>query len=305
MATGPACAAWRRVLLKSMTGFGRGQAPARDGAWLVELRCVNSRFLDSHFRLPHGLAGLEERIKKLLASRLTRGRINIAVKATGAVEVPPKLLLNKPLVHEYRRVLDELKAELGMTSEPGLGPFLSNRDLILVEEASPDMEQLWAELAPALNQALDEVDVMRAAEGANLAQDLAERLELLDRLFSEAAAQAPQVVENYRNKLKDRIAQLLADTEPDPQRLALEVAILADKCDVTEEAVRAQSHLVQFREALQATEPVGRKLDFLLQELNREANTMTSKLPDAKASQLCVDIKTELERLREQVQNIE
>jgi len=292
-------------LLKSMTGFGRGQAPARDGAWLVELRCVNSRFLDSHFRLPHGLAGLEERIKKLLASRLTRGRINIAVKATGAVEVPPKLLLNKPLVHEYRRVLDELKAELGMTSEPGLGPFLSNRDLILVEEASPDMEQLWAELAPALNQALDEVDVMRAAEGANLAQDLAERLELLDRLFSEAAAQAPQVVENYRNKLKDRIAQLLADTEPDPQRLALEVAILADKCDVTEEAVRAQSHLVQFREALQATEPVGRKLDFLLQELNREANTMTSKLPDAKASQLCVDIKTELERLREQVQNIE
>lgn len=292
-------------MLKSMTGFGRGQAPARDGAWLVELRCVNSRFLDSHFRLPHGLAGLEERIKKLLASRLTRGRINIAVKATGAVEVPPKLLLNKPLVHEYRRVLDELKAELGMTSEPGLGPFLSNRDLILVEEASPDMEQLWAELAPALNQALDEVDVMRAAEGANLAQDLAERLELLDRLFSEAAAQAPQVVENYRNKLKDRIAQLLADTEPDPQRLALEVAILADKCDVTEEAVRAQSHLVQFREALQATEPVGRKLDFLLQELNREANTMTSKLPDAKASQLCVDIKTELERLREQVQNIE
>jgi uncharacterized protein (TIGR00255 family) len=146
---------------------------------------------------------------------------------------------------------------------------------------------------------------MRAAEGANLAQDLSQRLELLDRLFEQAAAQTPQVVENYRIKLKDRIAQLMADPEPDPQRLALEVAILTDKCDVTEEVVRARSHLEQFRQALEANEPVGRKLDFLLQELNREANTMTSKLPDAKASQLCVDIKAELERLREQVQNIE
>lgn len=305
MAIGPARIPWRIVLLKSMTAFGRGQAPARDGAWVVELRCVNSRFLDPHFRLPHGLAGLEDRIKKLAATRLTRGRVNIAVKATGAVEAPPRLVLNKPLVHEYRRVLDELKQELGMNNDPGLGPFLSNRDLVLVEDASPDLDQLWSELEPALNQALDEVDAMRAAEGANLAKDLSERLELLDKLFSQAAAQAPQVVENYRAKLKDRIGQLMADPEPDPQRLALEVAILADKCDVTEEAVRAQSHLVQFREAIDATEPVGRKLDFLLQELNREANTMTSKLPDAKASQLCVDIKAELERLREQVQNIE
>jgi len=291
--------------LKSMTAFGRGQAQAHDGAWVVELRCVNSRFLDPHFRLPHGLAGLEDRIKKALAVRLTRGRINIAVKAAGAVEAPPKLILNKPLVHEYKRVLEELKTELGLSGDPGLGPFLANRDLVLVEDASPDLDQLWAELEPAFSQALDEVEAMRSTEGANLAKDLAERLDLLEELFSQAAAQAPLVVENYRVKLKDRVAQIMADLEPDANRLAMEVAILADKCDVTEEAVRAQSHLAQFREALEASEPVGRKLDFLLQELNREANTMTSKLPDAKASQLCVDIKTELERLREQVQNIE
>lgn len=288
-----------------MTAFGRGQAQAHDGAWVVELRCVNSRFLDPHFRLPHGLAGLEDRIKKALAVRLTRGRINIAVKAAGAVEAPPKLILNKPLVHEYKRVLEELKTELGLSGDPGLGPFLANRDLVLVEDASPDLDQLWAELEPAFSQALDEVEAMRSTEGANLAKDLAERLDLLEELFSQAAAQAPLVVENYRVKLKDRVAQIMADLEPDANRLAMEVAILADKCDVTEEAVRAQSHLAQFREALEASEPVGRKLDFLLQELNREANTMTSKLPDAKASQLCVDIKTELERLREQVQNIE
>ncbi|KMY65944.1 hypothetical protein AAU61_18310 [Desulfocarbo indianensis] len=292
-------------MLKSMTAFGRGQAQAHDGAWVVELRCVNSRFLDPHFRLPHGLAGLEDRIKKALAVRLTRGRINIAVKAAGAVEAPPRLILNKPLVHEYRRVLEELKAELGLSGDPGLGPFLANRDLVLVEDASPDLDQLWAELEPAFRQALDEVEAMRSTEGANLAKDLAERLDLLEELFSQAAAQAPLVVENYRVKLKDRVAQIMADLEPDANRLAMEVAILADKCDVTEEAVRAQSHLGQFRESLEANEPVGRKLDFLLQELNREANTMTSKLPDAKASQLCVDIKTELERLREQVQNIE
>ena len=288
-----------------MTAFGRGQVQSRGGAWVVELRCVNSRFLDPHFRLPSGLAGLEDRIKKYLAVRLSRGRVNVSIKAIGAVEAPPKLVLNKPLVQEYRRVLEELQEELGISSDPGLGPFLSNRDLILVEDASPDLDQLWSELEPALEQALDQVDAMRAAEGANLAKDLAERLDLLERLFAQATAQAPLVVENYRARLQERIAQLMADPEPDPQRLAMEVAILADKCDVTEEAVRAQSHLEQFRAALAASEPVGRKLDFLLQELNREANTMTSKLPDAKASQLCVDIKAELERLREQVQNIE
>jgi uncharacterized protein (TIGR00255 family) len=231
--------------------------------------------------------------------------VNVTVKAAGAAEAPPRLVLNRPLVREYRRVLEELRAELGSDQDPGLAPFLANRDLILVEEADPDLEAMWAELAPAVEAALEELEAMRLAEGAHLAADLAERLDRLAGLLQEAAAAAPEVAEAYRQRLHERIAKLLPDVEADPQRLALEVAVIADKCDITEEAVRAQSHLEQFGVFLAAAEPVGRKLDFLLQELNREANTMSSKLPDAPASQLVVEIKAELERLREQVQNLE
>ena len=290
---------------KSMTAFGRGQAPAGQGYWIVEVRCLNSRYLDPHLRLPPNLAGLEERIKKYLARHISRGRVQLSLRAAGMTPTTPRLVLNRPLVQEYRRVLAELKAELEVEEDPGLAPFLANRDLILVEEETPDLDALWAELEPALAQALEQVEAMRAAEGANLAQDLAARLERLRELFAKVAQAAPAVVEAYRAKLTERIAQLTGQPQPDPQRLAMEVAIIADKCDVAEEVVRAQSHLDQFAAFLQADEPVGRRLDFLIQELNREANTMASKLPDATAAQTVVEIKAELERLREQVQNIE
>ena len=217
----------------------------------------------------------------------------------------PRLVLNRPLVREYQRVLDELQQELGLSQEPGIMPFLYNRDLILNQEEGPDPEALWLQLEPALSQALAGVEQMRAAEGAALAQDLSARLEVVGDLFQQAAARSPEVVGAYQQRLSERIAALTAETEPDPQRLALEVAIIADKADITEEAVRAASHLEQFRVFMQKGEPVGRKLDFLLQELNREANTMGSKTPDAAAGQVIVELKAELERIREQVQNIE
>lgn len=292
-------------LIKSMTGFGRGQSPAGEGAWVVELRTVNSRFLDHHLRLPSGLAALEERVKKHLGERLTRGRVSLNISASGAVQAPPRLVLNRPLVREYRRVIDELREELGSDHDPGLGPYLTNRDLVLAQEESPDLEALWTQVRPALDQALDELDAMRTTEGASLAQDLGQRLDRLAELFEQAAARAPEIVENYRQRLNERITKLMGQVEMDPQRLALEVAIIADKCDITEEAVRARSHLEQFRAFLASPEVVGRKLDFLIQELNREANTMGSKSPDAEASQLIVELKAELERVREQVQNIE
>lgn len=292
-------------MLKSMTGYGRGQASAGEGAWVVELRTVNSRYLDFHLRLPPSLSALEERVKKALAARLTRGRVSLTVNALGPVATAPHLVLNRPLLAEYRRVLAELQQELGLSEEPGLAPFLYNRDLIQVLEEGPDPEAVWAQLEPALGQALEEAEAMRAAEGQALAQDLGQRLQRVQELFQQAAARSGEVVENYRQRLQERIARLLDEPQLDPQRLALEVAVIADKSDTTEEAVRAASHLEQFRQFLTAEEPVGRKLDFLLQELNREANTMGSKTPDAEASQTIVELKTELERIREQVQNIE
>jgi uncharacterized protein (TIGR00255 family) len=292
-------------VIKSMTGYGRGQAPAGEGAWVVELRTVNSRFLDFHLRLPHGLIAMEDRVKKLLSASLTRGRVNLTVNASGIVESTTRLVLNKPLVQEYRRVLDELREELGMEQDPGIMPFLHNRDLIQTQEDGPDPDAVWAQLQPALAHALAETEAMRAAEGQALDQDMRERLEVVQDLFDRAASRSEEVVNNYRKRLDERMAKLLSSGEPDPQRLAQEVAIIADKADITEEAVRAASHLEQFRQFLDAEEPVGRKLDFLLQELNREANTMGSKTPDAEASQTIVELKAELERIREQVQNIE
>ncbi|MEW5913887.1 MAG: YicC/YloC family endoribonuclease [Thermodesulfobacteriota bacterium] len=292
-------------MIKSMTGYGRGQAPAGEGAWVVELRAVNSRFLDFHLRLPPNLSALEERAKKAISARLTRGRVNLTVTASGVVETAPHLVLNRPLAREYARVLSELQEELGLDEDPGLGPFLYNRDLIQAVEAGPDPKAVWAQLEPALLQALEEAEAMRRAEGESLAQDLTQRLVRVQELFTQAASRSEAIVDSYRQRLGERIAKLLGETPPDPARLAQEVAIIADKCDVTEEAVRAMSHLEQFRQFLSAEEPVGRKLDFLVQELNREANTMGSKSPDAAASQTIVELKTELERIREQVQNIE
>ncbi|MCB2191101.1 MAG: YicC family protein [Deltaproteobacteria bacterium] len=292
-------------MIKSMTGYGRGQNAVGEGAWVAELKTVNSRYLDFHLRLPSGLTALEERIKKCVGARLTRGRVSLSVAASGAVEAAPRLVLNRPLVREYRRVLSELQQELGIDQEPGIMPFLYNRDLILSQEEGPDPKDLWSQLEPALEQSLDELEAMRAAEGQAMAEDLSARLEVVGRLFDEAAARSPQVVAGYQERLQERIAFLTGDTEPDPQRLAMEVAVIADKADITEEAVRAASHLEQFKQFLQSSEPVGRKLDFLMQELNREANTMGSKTPDAEAGQTIVELKAELERIREQIQNVE
>ena len=290
---------------KSMTAYGRGQAQVMDGQWVVEIRTLNSRFMDFHPRIPAGLTALEDRIKKYISRRLTRGRVNLSIKATGAAEPPPKLSLNRPLVRAYRQVLDELRQELSLDCSLGLEPFLGNRDMILTEEAKPDLKNMWETLLPALDQALSSVDHMRGIEGAALAKDLTLRIERLAELFDQVAERTPEIVQGYKQRLNARIVELLDNTEPDPQRIALEVAMLADKCDISEEHVRARSHLKQFTDFLAMDEPVGRKLDFLIQELNREANTMGSKSPDAEASAVVVEIKAELERVREQVQNLE
>lgn len=288
-----------------MTGYGRGQSSALDGQWIVEIRTVNSRFLDIHLRAPSGLAALEDRIKKLLAVRLSRGRVSITISATGAVEPVPRLVLNRALFNQYRQIVKELERELGVSGNGNVWPYINCRDMILTMDADPDMDAYWADLEPAIMDALDEIDRMRLAEGESLRQDFLERLARLEEFFRQTAERAPQIVDSYRQRLAERVGKLLDEGRPDPERLALEVAIIADKCDITEEAVRAASHLNQFRVFLDSGEPVGRKLDFLLQELNREANTMGSKSPDAEASALVVEMKAELERLREQVQNIE
>ena len=294
------------MAIKSMTAFGRGRASVGEGFWLVEIKCVNGKFLDCQLRAPVSLNPLEERIKKHAGQQISRGRVNINISLSGAPETQPSLKLNLPLLREYRKIWAELEAELGYKLEaPGLSAFLHNRDLVLAEECAPDAERLWEQLRPALDQALSEAEAMRQAEGRNLSEYLQARLNELERMLGELARLAPRIVEHYHERLQARVARLLDKVELNPERLAQEVALMADRCDISEELVRAASHLQQFRGFLRTPGPVGRKLDFLAQELNREANTMGSKSPDTGAQGLVLDVKAEIEKIREQIQNIE
>jgi uncharacterized protein (TIGR00255 family) len=294
-------------MIQSMTAFGRGSSLYEAGTWVVELKCVNSKFLDYQMRLPASLNALEERIKKHVAARISRGRVALSISLNGSAAVRQKLSLNLPLLAQYKKIIAQLRDELGDDFEkPGLSFLLNNRDVVISDEDAPDTEETWQSLAPALEQALEEACVMRAAEGEYLARDLIQRLDSLAGLLEEMEGITPRIIANYQARLRERIAKLLEQDFPEmEQRLAQEVAVTADKCDISEELVRTRSHLAQFRTFLQAAEPVGRKLDFLVQELNREANTMGSKSPDAQALNLVVNLKAELERIREQVQNIE
>jgi uncharacterized protein (TIGR00255 family) len=290
-----------------MTAFGQGGSPYETGTWSVELKCVNSKFLDWQVRLPASLNALEERIKKYAAARLSRGRVSLFITLNGTAVARQKLSLNLPLLAQYKKIAAQMKAEMGDDFEkPGLSTLLGIRDLVISDEDAPDTEAMWQSLIPALDQALDEACAMRSAEGEYLAQDLNQRLDVLAGLLEEMEEITPQIIAGYQNRLRERIARLLDQDAPEmEQRLAQEVALTADKCDISEELVRARSHLAQFRTFLSSAEPVGRKLDFLVQELNREANTMGSKSPDTRAINLVVSLKAEMERIREQVQNIE
>ena len=293
-------------MIKSMTAFGRGYAPLGTGNWLLEIKCVNSKFLDFQLRIPASLNALEDRLKKHIGHYLNRGRISVFISVNGATINNVKLTLNHELLAEYKKILQQLEQEMGAGFEkPNLGILLTNRDIVINEEDVLDNETMWNSLLPALTQALEDAGAMRVAEGEFLANDLRQRLDAIELMVGQIEKVSPQIVANYKQRLQERIAKLLDDIEPDRERLAHEVAIAADKCDISEEVVRARSHINQFRGFLQSDEPVGRKLDFLVQELNREANTMGSKSPDVDAINVVVACKAELEKIREQVQNIE
>ena len=288
-----------------MTGYGRGQAQLGQGTITVELRSLNSRFLDLHLRLPPIMSVLEEPLSRHISRFFSRGRVNVYVSLSALGRPVPKLVLNRPLLEQYQKIAVELRAELDLSGPLELTPLLLNRELVVPEEPEVAEQELWEALEPAVNQALEQALAMRSSEGQRLAQDMLARLEHLEQLLEELEQRAPEIVEAYRNRLNERIGELMGEVPVDAQRIAQEVAIMADKCDITEEIVRARSHIAQFRSFLEREEPVGRRLDFLLQELNREANTIGAKSPDARVAQIVVELKSEIERLREQAQNVE
>ncbi len=293
------------MVCKSMTGFGRGEVASGGRVWMAEVRCVNNRYLDLKIKLPQCYAALEERVRKKGSTFHQRGRVDLLLAVGGDSSGLVKMHVNVELVRVYKSALAEIARELGQEATPDPAFVASRADVLVQEQQGEDVEAVWPHLEQALEQALAACEIMRRQEGAALVADLSTRLDLFTRTIARIEAAIPDLLQQRELVLGERLQKLLGNVQLDPQRLCQEVAILADKTDVTEEIVRLQSHIGQFHSFLTEKEAVGRKLDFLLQEFLREVNTIASKINDAAIAYLTVELKSELEKMREQVQNIE
>lgn len=293
-------------MIKSMTGCAAVRLAAEECAVSIEIRTVNSRSLDISLRISPGDTGLEERVRGLIAGRLARGRVEVKLQIGPAAGAPGAVEVDLVRARAVMAALTRLREEFAFAAEPSLELLVGCGGVLRSAEAAADAERLWPPIAEGLGRALDDLEAMRLREGEHLARDLLARLALVEAALREIAARSEGLTALIQQRLKERMALITRGVvEIDPARLAQEAAFLADRSDISEEIVRAQSHLRQCRDIMDSPEPAGRKLNFLLQELNREFNTMGSKIADADAAHRVVDVKSELEKIREQVQNIE
>jgi len=293
-------------MIRSMTGYGRTETGDVENHFSIEIRSLNNRHLDVQVKIPRGLAVLESRVKKSVQERFSRGRFDVFIARNGEHERGGRLVVNEALAAQYIGLLKDLKARFALSGEADLSLVAALPDLIMMTDVKDDPEALWKMLSTGMSQALDELDRMRGEEGALLARDIMDRLDTIEAAIRAISAQAPVTVENARRRMTETLNRLLTE-QPDPVRVAQEIAVLAERTDVTEELTRLASHMTQFRSLMAGAmrEAVGRKLDFLLQELGREVNTIASKAMDSQISMDVVNVKAELEKIREQAQNIE
>jgi uncharacterized protein (TIGR00255 family) len=292
-------------LIRSMTGYGRGECERAGRVFIVEIRSVNNRFREVILRIPRTLQNFEEEIRSLVASRVRRGRIEVSIQIEREGGEPIHLQLNSPLVASYLRIMKQLSDEFSLDDRVNPLDLCQLKDVILFKPEDSDPSDLEAGIQEAMAMALDSCDAMRVQEGRAIEEDFKKRILLIRRYLDEIEARTGLVVEDYRRKLHEKIQLLSNGMTLDEGRLVQEVALHAERCDITEEISRGRSHLDQFENFLSSAESVGRKLDFLLQEIHREINTMSTKASDAAISLNAVEVKGELEKLREQVQNVE
>ena len=290
--------------MHSMTGYGRCQVE-RDGRMMtVEVKTVNHRFLDVSFRLARHLMFLDDAVRKGVAARLARGHVDVFVNYENHRADAREVRVDVDLAKAYQQAFASLSQALSCGDGAALSDYVRLPDVLTVQEKEEDQQVVREMFDEALSGALDALIAMRAQEGESMKRDILDKITKIEQIRDEVAVRAPMVVEEYRIKLKERIAAL-TDGEIDEARLLTEIAIFADRAAIDEELVRLVSHTAQIRKTLELAEPVGRKLDFLVQELNREVNTIGSKAMDAQIAQCVVQAKGEIEKLREQVQNIE
>ncbi len=292
-------------MVKSMTGYGRAVETVNGREFTVELRSVNNRYLDCTVKLPRSLSFAEETVKQAVKATISRGKVDvfISVRSEGASDV--KVTLNAPMVEGYLTAMKQMVEAYGVQDDISVSVLSRMPEIFTVEKPEVDEDQLKADLMAVVAKALESYDAMRAAEGKALEQDLRSRGNTILELVSQVEAGNGQTVMDYRTRLENKLREVLANTAIDESRILTEAAIFADKVAVDEETVRLRSHLEQMNNMLTTGGATGRKLDFLLQEMNRESNTIGSKCTDVRLARIVVDIKAELEKIREQTQNIE
>ncbi len=293
-------------MIKSMTAYGRAEYRLEDALFISEIKSVNNRYRDTILRIPKNFQILDKELRSIISSRIKRGRIEASIQMEESREETPYTLeLNEPLAKSYFKIFNQLAEQFGLDHKIRIESLCQMRDVILFRPETVEVDKVKPGFQEVLRQALDSLDVMRITEGEAIEADFVMRLDLLERHVGEVEKRAPDLVEEYQKRLKDNIERMLKVVAVDEARLAQEVALFAEKSDITEEIVRLRSHLKQFREYLSLDDAVGRRLDFLIQEMNREVNTIGSKASDTIISKVVVEMKAEVEKLREQVQNVE
>jgi uncharacterized protein (TIGR00255 family) len=295
-----------RILIRSMTGFGRGENTDSLRSFTVEIKSVNHRYNDIIVKMPKHLNYLEESIKKLIRNKVTRGRVEIYISLEYISQSDIEVKVDIPLAKSYKKAIDVLCNELHIENNINIELLTRFPDVLKTQKREEDEDEIWACLKLAIEDSLNRLISMRIEEGKELANDIILKAKSIESMVKQIEERSPEVVLEYKTKLSNRIKELLEEKyEIDENKLANEVAYFADKCSINEEIVRLYSHINQMVKSLEADVPVGRKLDFLVQEMNREVNTIGSKVGDIDITNKVVDIKSELEKIREQIQNIE
>lgn len=292
-------------MIKSMTGFGRERRVIGGREIIVEIRSVNHRFYEFNARTPRAYGYLDEQLKAFMHDAITRGKVEVSVSIYNQEGVNADIEINKEVAKGYLNALRDSAGELQLEDDLKLSNVMRLPDVFTVVKVIDDEEEVWSQVKEVAAAALEKFVDMRVTEGVKMYDDISSRLDTIEKTVGKVEERSPAVNEAYRKKLFDKIAEIVGDRNIDEQRILTEAAIFADKTAVDEETVRLRSHIAQFRQLIESSEPVGRKLDFLVQEMNREVNTTGSKVQDLEMTGMVVDMKAEIEKIREQIQNIE
>lgn len=292
-------------MVNSMTGFGRAEKIVEGRDIIAEVKSVNHRFFDFNLRVSRGYEFLEEKVRPYLQEKIARGKLDVYIEVERPEGAKTDVQMNEPLASGYLSALHAAQQKFGLPDDIRASTLLQLPELFTVRREPEDEEKVWEEVRQVLDAALVPFLAMRRAEGGKMKEDILGRVSAIQDMVGEVENRSPKTVEEYRNKLRERIRDLLGSAPVDEQRILTEAALYADKVSVAEETVRIRSHISQFREMVSSGGPVGRRMDFLVQEMNREANTIGSKCVDAQIAHLVVDMKAEIEKIREQIQNIE